>query len=107
MIHSKAHRLKPLLILFLFLYIVYGACVVFGEELSHENSDGTTKVTARIEKDSEQPTTEEIPDSTETPDDNPPIPTGEKLALGFLFLIIAAGTAVIIVTCRGTSNYKQ
>lgn len=105
-IQYKTQILKPLLIMFLLLYIVYGACVVFGAELSQENSDGATKVTAKIEQEqSSEPTTEEIPDSTQEPEDNPPIQTGEKMVLGFLFFVIAAGLTVIAVSCR--DRYKK
>lgn len=104
MICNKARILKPLLVLFLLIYIFYGACVVFGAELSQENSDGTTKVTARIEENTEPPATEDIPGGADIPDDSPPIQTGEKLALGVLFLIIAAGTAVIGAAYRGIKS---
>lgn len=104
-IQYKTQILKPLLIMFLLLYIVYGACVVFGAELSQENSDGATKVTAKIEQEqSSEPTTEEIPDSTQEPEDNPPIQTGEKMVLGFLFFVITSGLTVIAVTYRSTNK---
>lgn len=106
MTHYKSRRIKLILLVFLSIYIVYGTCVAFGAELSQENSDGATRVTAKIEEQPSQPTTEEIPDDTDKPEDNPPIPTGEKLTLGFLFLIIAAGTAVIAVTYSGAKREK-
>lgn len=108
MARIKAQKLKPIILLFLLFYIIYGTCVVFGAELSQENGDGATQVTAKIEKESQtQPTTEENTDSANKPDENPPLPTGEKLTLGFLFLIIAAGTMVIVVTYRGNSRQKE
>lgn len=105
MARIKAQKLKPIILLFLLVYIIYGTCVVFGTELSQENGDGATQVTAKIQKESQtQPTTEE--NSPNKPDENPPLPTGEKLTLGFIFLIIAAGTMVIVVTYRGNSRQK-